>query len=843
MASGKRRLRRNWPVLKSYDQEHLTSIAMPLGGIGAGTVSLGGRGDWRDWEVMNRPAKGFNGKAFFAMRAQAGDQEPVTRVLEGVLQPPYEGATGAPAPFHGLPRFRDCEYHVAYPFAQVLLADRDVPVKVRIEAFNPLIPGDAEASGLPLAVVRFVLHNPGATPVRATVCGSIENFIGHDGSEGESSDNRIDFRRGQGLSGLVLTSDGVHPRAPQYGSMSLSTNAKRISYMRNWGGSRWRSGILHFWDALSGAGRLTDEGSKLQQEQQGSLAAEVTVPARGEESVTFLLTWHFPNRQTWTPSTEKKCCVGGYGDDADRVGNYYCTRFADAWAAAKSIARRLPALEKRSLAFVSAFCRSDLPEAVKEAALFNLSTLRSQTCFRTEDGHFFGWEGGHDRVGCCLGSCTHVWNYEQATAFLFGDLARDMREIEFLHATDDDGFMQFRTYLPLDRTKEYGAAATDGQMGCLMKLYRDWQLSGDNAFLKKLWPRARAALAFCWMPCGWDADQDGVMEGCQHNTLDVEYYGPTPLMQGWYLGALSAGEEMARHLGDDEFADRCRDLFDKGRAWTDEHLFNGEYYEQDLRPASSPDEIAKGLTLRKGSPQLEDPDFQLGPGCLVDQMAGDYMAQVCGLDRLFGAKQIRRTLKSIMKYNFKGSLYGHFNNMRTFALNDEQGLLMCTYPRGGRPRSPVPYFNELMTGFEYTAAVHMLYEGMAKDGLKCIAAIRARYDGHRRNPFNEAECGNHYARAMASWAAVLALTGFQYSAVERRMQFKAGTGEHFWSNGSAWGTVRQRQSGDRIHVALEVLHGKLDLASFALSGWGQRSLMPRLRLAAGQTSKFSIDRN
>ena len=203
---------------------------------------------------------------------------------------------------------------------------------------------------------------------------------------------------------------------------------------------------------------------------------------------------------------------------------------------------------------------------MKEAALFNLSTLRTQTCFRTPDGRFFGWEGCADNAGCCHGSCTHVWNYEQATAFLFGALARACARSSSSTPPSDDGHMSFRVDLPLGRAQEFGLAAADGQMGCIMKLYRDWQLSGDEALAAALWPKVRKALEFCWIPGGWDADRDGVMEGCQHNTMDVEYYGPNPQMGLWYLGALRAAEEMARHLGETDFAARVPALFERGRA-------------------------------------------------------------------------------------------------------------------------------------------------------------------------------------------------------------------------------------------------------------------------------------
>jgi uncharacterized protein (DUF608 family) len=310
-------------------------------------------------------------------------------------------------------------------------------------------------------------------------------------------------------------------------------------------------------------------------------------------------------------------------EKANDIGNYYSTRYRDAWEVAERTAAALTELERKTLQFVNAFCQSDLPVAVKEAASFNLSTLRSQTAFRTADGRFFGWEGCNDKEGCCHGSCTHVWNYEQATAFLFGELAKSMREAEFLYATGEDGLMSFRVSLPLERGGEWRMAAADGQMGCLMKLYRDWQLSGDEEMLRLLWPNARKVLEFCWIPGGWDADQDGVMEGCQHNTMDVEYYGPNPEIQGWYLGALRAMEEMARHLGEKDFANRCRELFESGRAWTDAHLFNGEYYEHEIRPPVADIEIAAGLRVGLGATDLSEPAYQLGAAAWLTSWWGN----------------------------------------------------------------------------------------------------------------------------------------------------------------------------------------------------------------------------
>jgi len=849
--SGK--LNGTWPVLTTYDGEHLRRIALPLGGIGTGTVSLGGRGELRDWEIVNRPAKGFSpAHTFFALWAKPAGGAAVTRALEGPLDPvDFEGHSGCKVPNHGLPRFRNCSFHAAYPLAQVTLSDPDVPLDARIEAFNPLVPADAAASSVPAAILRFVLRNKTAKPVSASVCGSLENFIGFDGQNGSPRRNVNRFKKAKDIQGILMSSLGVDKRAEQWGTIALATVAARgVSCRTSWTEGSWNIGLLDFWDDFSADGKLDRRKASNSDNPHASLAVSVEVPPRGSRAVTFLLAWHFPNRYTWTPTgtsgqgEEMSCCEKGKCNPQDLIGNHYATCYRDAWDAARSTASALAKLEERTVRFVRAFCESDLPRVAKEAALFNLSTLRSQTVFRTPDGSLFGWEGCCDRTGCCYGSCTHVWNYEQATAHLFGELAVTMREVEFRHATDERGLMSFRVNLPLSRAKEYGLAAADGQMGCLMKLYRDWRLSGDDRMLRRLWPKARKALEFCWIKGGWDADCDGVMEGCQHNTMDVEYYGPNPQMGVWYLGALRAAEEMARYLGDADFARKCARLFASGSRWIDENLFNGEYYEHEIRPPESASAIAPGLRHKAmGAKNLKDPELQLGAGCLVDQLVGQFMAHVCGLGYLLKVANVRRTLRSIMKYNFKKNLRAHFNSLRSFALGDEAALLMATYPKGRRPKRPFPYFTEVMTGFEYTAAVGMLYEGQTAAALKCIEAIRSRYDGRRRSPFDEAECGHHYARAMASWAAVLAWTGFRYNGVEKSLSFARSDGKVFWSTGYGWGTCTQKSARSGVKVQLKVLGGSLELEKFVLAETGALEFKRPRKIREGSSATFTVPAN
>ncbi len=822
----------SWPVLTSYDSDHLRRIALPLGGIGTGTISLGGRGDLRDWEVMNRPAKGYTPiNTFFALYARSANGEAVTRALEGPIDvADYEGPFGCTVPNHGLPRFAHCTFHTAYPFGQVHLSDEAMPLEVRLQAFNPLIPGDADASGIPVAVLRYVLKNSTAETVTASICGNVPNLADAGGEQVNTLRESGDAR------GIFMTVENGDTGAEQYGSMAFAALAEDVTRRRTWSDrTAWGGALLDFWDDFSVDGKLDDRELVGQKNPLSSVAAMVEVPPYEERAITFLIAWHFPNRITWTPSAEKveATTPAEPHKNSDCIGNYYTTQYTDAWDVIAQVASTLPALEAQTLRFVRSFCDSDLPTVVKEAALYNLSTLRTQTCFRTADGYFYVWEGCGDTVGSCHGSCTHVWNYEQATAFLFGDLAKRMREIEFAHATCDNGLMCFRVNLPLARATDWTYAAADGQMGCLMKLYRDWQLSGDDAMLRRLWPHARKTLEFCWIPNGWDGDQDGVMEGCQHNTMDVEYFGPNGQMSGWYLGALRASEEMARYLGEIEFAARCRSLFTQGSQWVDEHLFNGEYYEQQVRPPMDKDNIAPSLIVGMGTGNLAEPEFQLGAACLVDQLVGQCLAHICGLGYLLDAAHVRTTLQSIMRHNFR-TLRGHFNYLRTFALQDESALLMSTYPRGDRPVSPFPYSNEIMTGFEYTAAVHMLYEGMHDDALTVITAIRQRYDGRKRSPFDEAECGHHYGRAMMSWGAVLALTGFHFSAVDITITFAAKEGRCFWSNGNAWGSCTQRNDAEGIAISIQVLYGNLVLQHIKISGFGSHSTASSQTIVTGE---------
>jgi non-lysosomal glucosylceramidase len=832
--------------LKSYDSEHLLRVALPIGGIGTGTVSLGGSGELRDWEIMNVPAKNYstvtkgNDAPFFAIYTKKKNEKSNTKALLGPIHyADYQHYEGRSVDHHGLPRFRNASFETTYPFGVVNLSDKTMPVNVKVIGYNPLIPGNADDSGIPIAILKYEVENTSDEEIEVSVSGNIRNFVGKDGSKFRSDwkgdfiplgadKNKNEYKSTNKVQGIYMYSENVDKDDAAWGTFALSTPAVDegdITYRTSSAQNSWGNSILDFWDDFSDDGLLTEKEKQIDNDPMASLAVHKTLKAGETKTFTFYITWHFPNRYAWS---------------SEKLQNYYTTQYTNAWDVIEKEVERLPELTEKTLTFVNALLESSYPEVIKEAALFNLSTLRSQTVFRIEDGKMFGWEGVMDRKGSCMGSCTHVWNYEQATAFLFNDLAKGMREVEFGYSTNDSGHMGFRTKLPLlESASGIDVAAADGQMGTIMKFYRDWQLSGDTEFLKQYWPKVKAALAFAWVENGWDGDVDGVMEGVQHNTMDVEYFGPNPQMQIWYLGALQAAEQMALYLEDKSFAKKCKKLYQNGSEWTDANLFNGEYYVHKIQTPESKEKIAKGLMAGMGTKSIENPDFQLETGCLVDQLVGQYMAHVLGLGYLVKEENVKTALESILKYNKRESLFEHFNNMRSYAMGDEKALLMASWPNGGRPKIPFPYWSEVMTGFEYTAAIGMLYEGMEAEGLDCIKNIRDRYDGQKRNPFDEAECGHHYARAMASWGGILAESGFLYSAVDKSIKFTDKPGKYFWSNGSAWGMCSIIKNDVDYKVNFKVLHGKVELDKFQLLT--QKALIFKMTKLIGEGEKIEFD--
>ncbi|MBI1387569.1 MAG: hypothetical protein GC154_03885 [bacterium] len=800
---GRRRPRvRTESVWRVFEEPHLSEIAFPLGGIGTGCVSVGGRGELRDWEIFNRPNKRSTlENTCFSLWFQQDGEESRAMILESRLSPPFRGGFGLSRDsMPGMPRFASAQFLGSYPFARVEFVDDEVPLDVSLECFNPMIPGNPEDSGIPAAIFYWQIENKAKKPVTLTVMGSLQNVIGKD-KRGGGVNEYVDegaFR------GIRMTNVKLDHRDENWGSMALVTTAESVTYAARWDRGGWFDAQSLFWNDFSEDGLLEplpkSDPSPDGQHDTASLGARLRLAPGERASVPFFITWRFPNRVNyWNSEKELK-----EKDGSDPfVGNHYATRFTSAWNAAEYTVKNLERLEDETRLFHEALFSSSLPPEALDAISSQMSIIRTQTCFRDHNGNFFAFEGTHDTGGCCPLNCTHVWNYEQALAHLFPSLERTMRVVDFNVNTSGVGRMAFRTLLPLGKAFWWFGPAADGQMGTVVKLYREWKLSGDMDFLKKVWPNAKKALEFAWTE--WDPEKSGVMTERQHNTYDIEFYGPNPMMGAIYLCALRAGEEMARALGDDASADEYRAVYDKGSKTLDEKTWNGEYYIQ----VYDPDQHTK---------------YQLGDGCLSDQLLGQWMSHVAGLGYHLPEDRVKSAIHAVYQYNFKETLSHHYNPQRIYALGDEGGLLLCSWPRGNRPALPFVYSDEVWTGIEYQVAAHLIYEGFVEEGMNVVKAVRNRYDGERRNPWNEVECGHHYARAMASWSVLLALSGFEFDAPARAIGFQPRVKKPnftcFWSAGPGWGVYEQALNGRRLQGEIKVHYGQAELVRFTLPAPG-----------------------
>ncbi|MCC7493146.1 MAG: hypothetical protein IT204_12390 [Fimbriimonadaceae bacterium] len=541
------------------------------------------------------------------------------------------------------------------------------------------------------------------------------------------------------------------------------------------------------------AGRLGESQEAVErpfgQPLVGTLSRPLTLAPGASQTVTFAICWHFPNLEIHR----------GHG----LTGRHYATRWPDATAVATALAARHRELGAATRLWQRTWYDSTLPWWFLDRTFANTSILATSTCHRFASGRFWGWEG----VGCCYGTCCHVWHYAQAVARLFPELEQITREqVDFGSAQVASGLIRFR-----GETAESFAA--DGHCGTVLRAYREHQMSPDGEFLKRIWPRVKRAVEYA---IAQDGDDDGVLTGRQHNTLDADWFGPVAWLSGLYVAMLRAAEAMASLQGDAAFAQRCRQLAERGAQRISRELFNGEYFIHRPDPAQ---------------PQA----VRSAEGCSIDQVFGDHWARIVGLGRLLPEAQVKSALAALYKYNFAPDVGPHrakFKSGRWFAMPGEGGLLMATFPKGPDPLihgtgdEPAMggfamYFNECMSGFEYQAAAHMIWEGLVPEGLAVCRAIHDRYHAARRNPYNEIECGDHYARAMASYGAFTAACGWEYDGPAGHLGFSPRLApEAFraaFTAAEGWGSLAQTRSGTRQTNRVEVAFGQLRLQSLALT--------------------------
>ena len=812
--------------MKTYRKDYLQEIAFPLSGIGTGGISLSGIGALVDWELTGRPNKrSVNEYSHFAIKAERGGRVVDARVLQGDLTSRLSGDPYA-AHHHswgygqgvnrttlaGIAHFPDVTFTGRFPFAELTYACDSMPADIRLTAFNPFIPLDEDNSSLPAAFFEWEITNTSEEDTDYTVAFSVGNPFRT--SEG----GRDTFAREGNISSITLDCRDRTPDQPSYGELTVSTDCDDVSYQEYWYRSGWFDDLTVFWREFSAFGPLENRHyddsngyGKLDYGDMATLCARVSLHPRETKKIRFLLTWYFPH-------------FVKYWDAAGQTWKHeYCRRFADSASVTRYGHENWSALYDGSARFADALHDSTMPEACIEAAATNLSVLKSPTCLRLEKGEFWAFEGTNATSGSCEGTCDHVWNYQYALPFLFPGFARQILETSYRYSLRESGEMMFRTMIPLGEQMWNFRACVDGQMGSVLRFYREWKRSGDDEWLRRYWGTVKKTLEYAWSPDNrdlWDPRQTGVIRGRQHHTLDVELFGANAWLNGYYLAALKACAEMADYLGETETAALYREIFRRGSATMEAELFNGKHYVQkiDVTDKSVLEPFAErdpGIYNGYWNSEKNEIKYQFGEGCEIDQMVAQWHATLLGLGDIFDPTHRRIAARSLYDINFK-SMREVFNPCRIFAANDERGVLICNWAEDAyKPLIPLPYTEECMTGFEYAAAGLMIQEGLLQEGVSIVEAIRDRYDGKKRNPFAEIECGSSYARSMASFALIPVFSGFVPDMPHKTLRFapiSEGDFRSIWSVEAAWG--RFERVGDR--TTLTVCGGALPLDTLEL---------------------------
>jgi hypothetical protein len=678
---------------------------------------------------------------------------------------------------------------------------------------------------MPVAGLEYEFINRSSAAVEAIFSLNAENFMAEP-----RADLRDRVRQKTGsvstirstTGGFVLQGAGSVDRPWDEGSWAAWVDDGRARVNHAWFRG---NGVFGAFDSLRMVWKDVESGACYARDPVidgfapgASIFVPLQVPAGASSAIRLYFAWYVPRSNLVEP---ERISEDGKSQGHSHAGAtyqpWYTRRFSGIDGVIEYWRSQYQSLRAATDTFTRSFYDSTLPPEVIEAVAANLTILKSPTVLRQADGRLWGWEGSGDAAGAGgYGSCTHVWNYSQAIAHLFPELERSLRDTEFGANQNEAGRQYSRAALPIRRLGELhsiGDPAADGQLGGIIKVYRDWRIAGDTAWLRGLWPRVRLSLDYCIST--WDPEHRGWIEEPHVNTYDVEFWGPDSMCTSLYLGALAAAARMAEALG--ESGEQYLGLLRKGTRLMETELFNGEYFFQkiewrNLRAAFPPNDAWERLLAGSGSASTDElelvrqggPRYQYGQGCLSAGLLGVWLSNVCGLDHSLDASKVSSHLAAVHRHNFKQNLAGHVNVGRpVFACGAESGLLLCTWPRGGEPPLPFLYADEVWTGVEYQVAAQLIAAGKLDEGREIVRACRQRYDGRVRNPFAEVEAGFWYARAMASYALLQAFSGARFDAVDGTLHLKPaikGDFRCFLSTATGFGTVGVKNGRPFVEV-------------------------------------------
>ncbi|MBV7532128.1 GH116 family glycosyl-hydrolase [Chitinophaga sp. sic0106] len=781
--------------LKSKNE--LQYIGMPVGGIMCGTVYLGGDGRLWLWDIFNRNQEGIEPKVV-SYNANVLDGGKKVRSRDGAcyiapskdIRPLDQGfalqlSWGNQTIVRRFDEasWPEISFEATYPIATIRYIDPALPVAITLEAFSPFIPLNADDSGLPVTILSYQIHNTAQVPVTATILGWLENktAIYSAGDAHERVNIIVKNKNWQGIHETVRTKTGSNEafsKKSDYGSFSIAAAGSKVLL-----NTAMPQGD-HIFRTVTTKQAVKPVSEKL----TGSVATRHTILPGKTIRTDFAISWHAANLHF----------KGIQGE-----GRYYANKYKDAAAVMTYVQNNHDRLTRESRLWKDTWYDASLPWWFMERTFLNISTLATTTAHRFSSGRFYAWEG----VGACEGTCTHVWQYAQAVGRIFPALERDTRErVDLGIGMMPDGGILFRG-------EAEKRPAIDGQAGTVLRIYREHQMSSNNDFLQRNWPQIKKATLFL---IHQDRNGDGMTDTPMENTLDAVWDGEIAWIVGLTIAAVQAAALMAKEMNDADFAAICNDYTEKGKRNMETQLFNGEYF------IHQPDKT-KGRSVI-GSYNT----------CHIDQVYGQSWAFQVGMDRVIDREKTLSALKALYKYNFKadvGPYIAAHPGGRPYALPGEGGMILNTnphneeFPFGVKNAWQLGYFNECMSGFEHQVAAHMMAEGMTDEALTLTRAIHDRYHAVKRNPFNEIECSDHYARAMASYGTFVTACGFQYHGPKGFIAFApAMHAEDFkapFVTAAGWGTYTQK---GKQHT-LQLKYGSLRLQTLRFQASGVKQIL------------------
>jgi len=796
----------------TYQGEYLNQIAFPMGGMGAGMFCLEGAGALSKFSFRHSPDLATDRRVFAAVVIKG--QKEQARILEGLvprwkLRPQFPGIEGDSFPnvVWGLPRFHHATFKARFPFATVDLRDDKMPLDVTLTGWSPFAPGDVDNASLPVAAVEYRISNRSSSPIDAVFSFHAENLLAQarDFFDSDADANHRPDRIQATSGGFILYGAGAKDRPWDEGQVAIWVDDPAVKVNHSWfrGQNGVNDAMQIAWKEIA-AGACYDRAPITDDSAPGaSLFLPFVLGAGEARTITVKFVWYVSKSNLSAPNFRiKDGKTSRTLPGPDTYQPWYAGRFAGIDDIKNYWQSQYTSLRAASLKFSNALFDSTLPEEAIEAVATNLSILKSPTVLRQKDGRIWAWEGTGDSAGAGgWGSCTHVWNYAQALPHLFPDMERGLRETEFGPNQGADGFQAHRASLPIHPIgdTEEGhilPAAADGQLGGIIKVYRDWRISGNTDWLRRLWPRIRASLDYCIRT--WDPRRLGRIEEPHLNTYDISFWGPDGMAMSLYVGALKAAAQMGNALH--ESVSDYSTLLNKAVHEMEGPLFNGEYFIQTVMhvglnaPFPGPDIFGgPGTPDDIALAEKEGPAYQVGSGCLSDGVLGAWLSMVCGLGHVLDRQKVVSHLVAVHRHNMSRDFTDQANALRPeYACGEEAGLLLCSWPKGGRPSLPVIYADEVWCGIEHQVASHLILMGKIDEGLDIVRSCRVRYDGRVRNPFSEIEAGHWYARSLSSYALLQALSGARYDAVEQVLHLQpAVKGDYrcFLSTATGYGTV------------------------------------------------------